>query len=396
MVRYKMLGRDTNASPIQYRTWVVDDTPDLNAELYTGLKSGDSPLIDISAYLIEDGYAVADFNLPDPLTWKTTYQVLPESLYHSSLAVVDGYVYLFGGCLTDKILRAPTNNPATWEDTGATLPTPLYGSHLAVVDGYIYLFGGNNGSPTNHIYSASVEDPLTWTDLGALLPKRLCFAQLAIIDHFIYLFGGKSGNAATDSILKASTSTPTVWSDTGSTLLQKVYGSQLAIVDGYAYMYGGLIGPSNPIDSIVAAPIDNPTFWFSAGNMTYKSYNSQIAVVADTIYLFGPTIKNNAPTSQTRIMVAEKANPVAMIDSLKVIPGEASCSQLGIIYDRLFLFGGNGSTVIFAADNILKYKIDDPVAVTYGEVTRTEVEATPEIDRFTVLGMPPWKTDYGT
>lgn len=52
MVSYKMLGRDLNASPIQYRTWVVPDQPDYTGQFYTGDKSGPEPLVDITAYAI--------------------------------------------------------------------------------------------------------------------------------------------------------------------------------------------------------------------------------------------------------------------------------------------------------------------------------------------------------
>jgi hypothetical protein len=397
MVRYKMLARDVNAAPVQYRTWVVNDTPDYNADLYTGLKSGNDPLIDVSAYLVLDDSAVADFNLPDPTNWKTSYEVLPQGLYHSSLAAIDGYVYLFGGCVTNKIFRAPLDNPASWEDTGANLPTNLYGSQLAVIDGYVYLFGGNTGTPTDHIYSASLIDPLTWTDRGAHLPKKICFSQLAIVDDTIYLFGGKDNLGATNTILSASTASPLSWSNTGSTLSQSVYSSQLAIVDGYIAMYGGLTAPSTPTDTILASHVNDPTFWFPGGKLPYKSHSSQIAAVGDSLYLIGPLVKNPVSSSGTGILTALKSSPFAMIDSLSTIPGEISCSQLGIIYDRLFLFGGNGSSIIWANNNVLKYKIADPLAVAYGEVTRTEVNSAPsELDLFVILGMPPWKTDYGS
>ena len=142
MVRYKMLGRDVNAPYKEYRTWLVDDEPDFNAELYTGYKSGSSPLEEIVAYQIS--VAQLDFNFPNPLSWFDTLQKLPEMMSSSQSAVIDGYVYLFGGEGTDKILRATVENPYYWEDTGATLPTVLSHSQLAVIDGYAYLFGGKN------------------------------------------------------------------------------------------------------------------------------------------------------------------------------------------------------------------------------------------------------------
>ena len=150
-----MVARDINSNPTQWRTWVVPNTPDFDGYYYTGLKSGPDPFTEVKAYAITDGYAVADFNLPDPTDWTVITdqlewdfpirRVLPFPLEDASLAVLDGYIYMFGGKITDKIYRAHVNNPADWEDTGAVLPGPLFGSSLAIVDGYIYLFGGNNG-----------------------------------------------------------------------------------------------------------------------------------------------------------------------------------------------------------------------------------------------------------
>lgn len=397
MVRYKMLGRDTNSSPTQYRTWIVEDTPDLTGELYTGLKSGPEPLIDISAYVIYDDDTVADFNLPDPLTWKTTYHTLPEGVSHSALGIVDGYAYLFGGRITNKIFKASLDNPAEWEDTGATLPLSLFGSQLAVVDDTIYLFGGeSDGYVSDHIFSASTSDPLTWTDEGSQLPSKVRFSQLSIIDDFIYLFGGKEGGDATDEIMRASTSSPLSWTSVGA-LPAPTYGSQLAIIDGYAYLYGGVTTHNTPTALIYACETTSPTSWFVAGELPYKSFNAQVAVVNKTVYLYGPTYRTSTVPGQTKIMISVDDDPAHVIDALVTVPGEVSSSQLGIIYDRLFLFGGNGSSVVFASGNKLKYKLASSAAVLYGEVTRTEVSEAPStLDLFVILGMPPWKTNYGS
>src|ERR1700681_45056 len=102
MVRYKMLARDVNSAPTQYRTWVVPNTPDLTAQLYTGYKSGENPFVDISAYTILDGYVIADFNLLLPTQWQTIpdtpfdfpgKKVLPAAISDSSLVIIDGYAY---------------------------------------------------------------------------------------------------------------------------------------------------------------------------------------------------------------------------------------------------------------------------------------------------------------
>lgn len=241
-----MLGKDLNSSPLQYRTWVVPSTPDYDGYYYNGPKSGTTPLGNISAYEITDDNFVADFNLPNPLSWNSTRITLPESVSSSQLAVIDGYVYLFGGNdgYGNKILRATVDDPTNWVDTGSTLPTNLYGSQLAVIDGYVYLFGGNNGAATDHIYSAPTSNPLSWTDHGALLPQKTYNAQIFIKDGYIYLVGGRGDDSVYDKIYTASIFTPLSWTDSNWTLPEPIHSSTLGIVkgttDGYVCLFGGI------------------------------------------------------------------------------------------------------------------------------------------------------------
>lgn len=398
MVRFKMIGRDIDSFPAQYRTWIVDDQPDLTGQLYTGHKSGANPLMDIEAYIIYDSSVVADFNLPDPLSWNTTKRVLPQAIAYSHLAVIGDYVYLFGGQVTNKIFRATLDNPATWFDTGAVLPTDLYAGQLAIVDDRVYIFGGNDGEATDAIYSAPISDPLDWTNHGSLLPRKLHSSQLAIVDGYIYLYGGSEVNSATDVIFKASTDDPLTWVDTGDRLPVPLYNSQIAIINGNILLFGGQTSPVTPVDTIYLAPTSNPTFWHVYSFLPYAACGGQFFTVGNRGYLATPAVTPSLPRVRfTRILRCNLSSPGQWIDTLKTIPGEISQSQVGIIYDRLFLFGGSGSSAIFANNYELKYKFGSVTAVTYGVITRTQYNTTPnKLDLFRVIGFPPWKTDYGS
>lgn len=401
MVRYKMLGRDVNSSPLQFRTWVVDDEPDFAGVLYTGLKSGSDPLVNISATEIQDGYVIADFNLPNPLSWQNARQTLPTGLYNSQAAVVDGYVYLFGGKDSDVIYRATLDNPATWEDTLARLPDVLGGSQLALVDGYLYLFGGSNDSAdtaVDVIYQASIDDPLVWWDSSATLPSPVCESQLGIADGYMYLFGGQNGGTALDSIFRANVSDPLTWIDTGDTLPQPLFGSQIGLLDGYFYLFGGLQEIGSPIDNIYQASLFDPTAFISVGNLPYSIAYGQFFTIGDNCYLVTPAAPDSGGLSPylTRVLRCNRSIPSAWLDTELTVSADISQSQLAIIYDRIFLFGGNGSSVIAAADQLLKYPITDGSASqSYGYVTRTQYQSqsTPE-DLIKVIGFPYWKTDY--
>jgi hypothetical protein len=104
------------------------------------------------------------------------------------------------------------------------------------------------------------------------------------------------------------------------------------------------------------------------------------------------------PRSQgTRILRCNLSTPTQWVDTLHTIPGEITQSQVGIIGDRIFLFGGVGSSLIFVADAKIKFNIYSPTVTNYGNTTRTLFNNTENrLELFKVLGFPYWKTDYGS
>lgn len=405
-----MVARDINSNPTQWRTWVVPNTPDFDGYYYTGYKSGPNPFTEVYAYAIPDTGVIADFNLPDPTDWvQITDQLnwdfpirktLPAPLEDSSLAIIDGYIYMFGGKITDKIYRAHVNNPADWEDTGAVLPSKLYGSSLAIVDGYIYLFGGNNGvdadiglGAIDNIFSAPVTNPLLWTDHGSLLPKRLELSCLGMDGYQIYLFGGREINGASDVIFTAATTNPLVWTDTGATMPYKVYGSTIAEINDKWMMFGGMLSPNSPTNTIISASINTPLSWGVTGLLPWSTAFGQYVNIGGDGYIFGPM--NGAPTTFTSILRCNLNNPNAWVDLQVTVKGVISHSQCAIVADRVWLFGGSGLTAIFACNQIEKYRTTAPKAVNYGNITRVVVPTTDNINRpFYALGIPWWRTDY--
>lgn len=399
MVRFKMVARDVNSAPTQYRTWVVDGYPDYDGYYYTGLKSGPEPFVDVSAYAVLDGYAIVDFNWPNPSDWSLTYEVLAKTTYASHLAILDGYVYLFGGNASDMIHRAPLNNPCAWEDTGALLPGPVSGGQLAVIDGYIYIFGGFNdplGDTLDTIYSAPVSDPLTWTNHGSLLPRRIHQSQVAVLDGYIYLVAGKEIEYASDVIMKAPISDPLNWHIDGY-FPTKLYSSQLIVANNRAYMLGGLIAPDSPISNIYSSDISDMINWTLDGYLPNPSAYGQACLVGDKFYLFTPSSITGSQPYETKIYSCPAAFPAYWNTVPHNIKGNINQSALAFIYDRIFLFGGNASSLIYATNPKLKYPFTSNEVVSYGNITRTQYSAAVTTDeKFLTLGFPWWKTDYGS
>lgn len=414
MVRYKNIGIDFNSQPQQYRVWLTDDMPDLTGALYTGLKSGTNALVDISTYLIADGYAIVDFSIPLGTQWQSIpdtpfdfpgRKVLPDQVSDSQLVILDGYLdgyaYLFGGKVIDKIYRASLNNPADWIDTGATLPTPLYDSSLSIIDSTIYLFGGNTldgyamdgYGAVSTIFSAPVSDPLTWTNHGSLLPVGLHSSSLGMADGYVFLFGGADSHSATDAILRASTSDPLSWTIVG-TLPAPLYGASIFQADGYWYLLGGQTSSNLPVNTIYSASISDPLTWQEVGSLPYNTSYGRLLVVGSSLYYMGPSPGGNS-MGFTTILQAPLTAPTLWTDTLQVVPAVLSHSQSGIIYDRLWFFGGSGLSAIFACEQLVKYPPDYPAAVDYGNITRTILQSTNNLDNpFLALGMAYWRTDY--
>lgn len=394
-----MVARDVNSLPTQYRTWVLDE-PDLTGELYTGLKSGSEPFVDLSVFTVPDGYTV-DFNLPLPNRWEPVLQTLPEAIGNSQFAIVDGYAYLFGGEVSDKIYRAPLENPADWVDTGARLPNVLSGSAIAVIEDRIWMFGGHSDQTLENIYSAPISDPLDWTDHGALLPDKVHKAQFAIIDGYMYLYGGAKQTIAVDYIFKASVSDPLAWTQLSETFPEKVYGSHIAILGNYVYMFGGLHDKDSPTANIYRAPLTDPVTWEIAGAMPFPIAYGTFLKVGYRAYLFTPGNAGNDQPYLTKVLRCNLDNPLNWVDDNtffpgSFIPGSVSQSAFAIIYDRIFAFGGSGSSAIYCCNQQLKYTPDYFKATAYADLTRTQYQAATEGDRFKVLGFPWWKTNFAT
>ena len=416
-----MLAIDWNSNPLQYRSWITANNPDLTAQYYYGYKSGNNPLVDISAYvapndLINYSLPLAADWLPAPSELIKDFPInvnLPSTLEDASLAIIsdsndgytngtsdgyfDGYIYAFGGRLTAHIYRATLNNPANWIDTGITLPSALYGASLAIVNNTIYLFGGNDGYTANSIFSAPVSNPLHWTNTGATLPIDLQYSHLGMYNGSLYLFGGQtSGGVATNAILTASAAHPTVWTNTGQTLPSAVYGGCIAQIGGNWMLFGGNTGLTTITNAIQSAPITNPTSWSITGSLPYATSFSQFITVGNDGYIIGPMVGQTPFTGFTPIVQAHLNTPTTWFDTQKYVSGQISHSNIAMIYDRVWLFGGSGSTTIFACNQLYKYVYADNSNVqNYSQITRVIFPATDNLDDpYSALCYPYWRSDY--
>lgn len=275
------------------------------------------------------------------LDWEDTGNLIPAGLIYSQVAVVDNYVYLFGGWIgtspyvVKSIYRAPVSDPTLWTTVSKTLPASLYISQTAVIGGYVYLFGGKPGtantSITGTIYRAPVSDPTSWSSTGKSLPDPLSSSQVAVIGDYVYLFGGQTLQSGqprgTNAIYRAPVSDPTTWTKTGKTLPSAPVGEpKVAVIGDYVYLFGG----SNSV--IYKASVSDPTTWTTTGKSVA---GSQLALIGDYVYMFG-----GGASYSNKILRAPLTDPTTWVDTGNTLPSGLTSAQTAIIGDHVYLFGG--------------------------------------------------------
>ncbi len=206
-----------------------------------------------------------------------------------------------------------------------------------------------------------------------------------------------------DTIFSADVSNPLIWySHPGWTLPDPLCGSQLAIIqdtsiDGYSiYLFGGVLSDESNTSNIYRAGVLDPLAWTpsSVGNLPYPTSYGQFVMINDHGYLYTNIALNK---NETRILRCNLSNPIIFSTMQRTLPGVITHSQLGIIYDQIYLFGGNGSSIIFANEVLLKYNYNSPDAAMYGWKTRTWFKSiSNKLNLFKAIGISPWRTDYGS
>ena len=240
-------------------------------------------------------------------------QTLPYPVASGMVALVDEFLYIFGGLTLDrdeivptyKVIRANVSNLLMWEEMKKEfyIPFPIYNGAVCVLDDSLYLLGGRaypSNQPTSEIYIASIFD-MKWRGTNSLLPYPLSETNLIMDPDGIYLIGGfRLKYKPNTSIIKANKNTPLQWFDT----LQRVSDSYLGITYPYVdnsttlyiysydfssrYLYSGqnislstykLTFTNQPFtaSTIVTTKIDNIDGAFIEGDYGLKSCSEYLA-----------------------------------------------------------------------------------------------------------------------
>lgn len=240
---------------------------------------------------------------------------LPVALYGHSTVVLNGYLYVVGGCTTlsctgtrtenyttyysligaDGSLNAFGNNTLATDATalgydkvsgpscasGGTDLCGLAGIAVATYNGYIYVVGGYDGNAySNAVYYMKPNyangQTTAWTKSGSTISTAVTELGALTYNGSLYIIGGCNGTTGIGcsayvgqvqrSQLNASTGAPGIFTNTnnginGTQQLQLPAAGRSAfgavLYGGYIYLAGGIDSGNNQLATVVRAKINS-------------------------------------------------------------------------------------------------------------------------------------------
>lgn len=218
-----------------------------------------------------------------------TYSTNPDRVGSSS-AILNGYIYVAGGCISSTDCTTATNNVSyaaidaygnigTWYNTTANLPDVRAWGELETAGGSLYYIGGQSSTSTDEkseVYYAtpSSGNITSWNTASNGLPAARTKFGSTVWNNRLYVVGGLDGNAADTSTvyvspqLNSGGNITSAWS-TSSTSFQ-VNRSRLTAI-AYAnnlYLFGGYDG-SNYLSDVQYSQINSSSG--DAGTWTFST-----------------------------------------------------------------------------------------------------------------------------
>ena len=208
-----------------------------------------------STSILGTGYVVDDVYEYNPVSdsW-TSKSKIPTPVAFASAGVVDGKIYVIGGCnfgFSKAYKSLFEYNPAT--DTWTKKSDMHIAKFLAsatAVDGQIYVFGGVQSLTGTGFSTVEVYDPLTdtWVVKGPM-PSQRCAHASDAVDGNIYIFcGGLKMGSVYKDVLKYNPTLDT-WATMTSIPTPRV-GPAVCSVDGKIYVLGGMDNSNNRLKTV--------------------------------------------------------------------------------------------------------------------------------------------------
>lgn len=280
-----------------------------------GCSAMNSGSVSCSTTSLTSSYANIN-NVVGDISAKRNPTSLPVALYGHATVVLNGYVYVLGGCLTNSCDGVRTANYTTYyaligsdgslgswanntSSTTANSPlrwdgqaTPLFGSAdcaaggsdqcglagitATVYGGYIYVLGGFDGAAwSNAVYymqpDASTGQQGLWTKSGNTIANASGEGGFFAYNGSLYSIGGCSGTAGigcstyytqVQKSVIGSSGAPGAWSGTGGSPSQVQLSAGIAafgtaVYGGFIYLAGGANATNGQESFVQRARIDS-------------------------------------------------------------------------------------------------------------------------------------------
>ncbi len=226
---------------------------------------------------------------------------MPTARYTPGSAVVDGKIYVIGGCTVGDWLTSIVEEYDPAADTWAPrvdVPTETHVIGAAAVDGIIYVIGGwvvdappgLRDSRTVLAYDPAVEK---WTKADKWtrktdMPTRRCRLTTSVVDGKIYAIGGKLGG---DSVSAVEVYDPVTDKWTRKADMPTARMAHAAcVIDGRIYVSGGYSGwgaTATPTMSIVEVYDPATDTWTRVSDMPWPREGHTASAVDGKMYIIG-------------------------------------------------------------------------------------------------------------
>jgi N-acetylneuraminic acid mutarotase len=282
---------------------------------------------------------------------------MPVAVYGAATGVINGQLYVAGGCCVTfsfpytrfNTLQVYDPIANTWT-TKAPMPLAVYAAAAGVINGKLYVAGGQ-ADPTNgdNVTILQIYDPATdtWTS-GAPLPQARSAANAGIIGGKLYVAGGTTpSNIGSVNTVAAYDPASNSWTGLASMPTPRAWAGA-AVINGILYVVGGLTNGPNIYEGVPTNAVEsyNPITdtWTGITDTLATKPIPRFALVAGaingTLYVAGGTDNTNTfktvesydPVNNTWV------NDPSKLPSMRV---EAYSPAAGVIADTLYLAGGN-------------------------------------------------------
>jgi hypothetical protein len=238
--------------------------------------------------------------------WQTSPNALPAALSGHSSVLVNGYVYVIGGCTTvnffcsqlSTVYYAKLNtdgSTGSWTTSPNVVSSTFGGGSAAAYNGYIYLYGAKNSNTSVNYTKVNADGSIgAWVASSNTTPNNKGEASTILANGYVYLFGGHNGGSSPDNTVIYSKlnvdGSLGAWTTSANNLSAGMKLASAVYANGYAYLFGGVNGGNSNDSTVQYAKmnIDGTTgTWANLTNLPVAIWGSTAAVLNGYVYIIG-------------------------------------------------------------------------------------------------------------